>query len=328
MTAEKRKLGDTLRWAAMVLLLISVPNPGWGQASVPAPLPPAAQEALNKGIIAAKVPDYPLAIRFFEETRKLAPAAPVVFLNLGIAESKMAGRELRAMAWFGAYLAAMPDAPNAAAVKEQIAMLDIKSQSNLSRLIKAIERPPIQTISPNELRYTVEMINLKNLSNVSMLWAKAGDIKASYRIAELIKGEPFVVKTYKGRAYQAIAEAQEEAGDIVGAKKTAALIQNVMQQGPDEARAQRVIAAAEEKRRSATVATRDWLERLDDQNNRIDHHDCALNSGPFLDLDEYLKALPPFKNSQSAFESSFSTAWNIATAQSIIHRMLKRQAGQ
>src|SRR5712671_6628427 len=115
------------------------------QPNALAPLPPAAQEALNKGILAAKVPDYPLAIRFFEEARKLAPAAPVIFMNLGIAESKIPGRELRAIAWFGAYLAATPDAPNAAVVREQIAVLDVRNQSNVSRFLKTVQDAANQT---------------------------------------------------------------------------------------------------------------------------------------------------------------------------------------
>jgi hypothetical protein len=60
-------------------------------------------------------------------------------LNLGIAESKMPGRELRAMAWFGAYLSAAPDATNAAAVKEQIAVLEVRNQSNVSRFLKTVQ---------------------------------------------------------------------------------------------------------------------------------------------------------------------------------------------
>src|SRR6266699_1493919 len=81
---------------------IAQPFAALAQTNAPAPLPAAAQEALNKGIIAAKVPDYLLAIRYFEEARKLAPQAPVIFMNLGLAESKIPGRELRAIAWFGA----------------------------------------------------------------------------------------------------------------------------------------------------------------------------------------------------------------------------------
>ena len=90
---------------------LAVPFAAQAQTAAQQPLPPAAQADLDKGIIAAKVPDYALAIHYFEDARKLAPLAPIVFMNLGIAESKMPGRELRAMAWFGTYLAAYPGAP-------------------------------------------------------------------------------------------------------------------------------------------------------------------------------------------------------------------------
>jgi tetratricopeptide (TPR) repeat protein len=207
MTAAKRKLGTALRQVAVVLLLISVPNLGWGQSNSPAPLPPAAQQALDKGIIAAKVPDYLLAIRFFEEARKLAPKAPVIFMNLGIAESKMPGRELRAIAWFGAYLAAFPDAPNAAAVKEQITVLDVKNQSNVSRLIKTVQNAAGGSHT--------------GLRVVAGLWAAAGDIPAALKTADLIQDAQ-----YKSYARNDIAKIQAARGDIAGAQATADLIRD------------------------------------------------------------------------------------------------------
>ena len=152
-----------------VCLSIALPYTALAQGDTSAPLPPAAQDALDKGIIAAKVPDYLLAIRFFEAARKIAPEAPVIYLNLGIAESKLPGRELRAIAWFGAYLAASPDAPNAAAVKEQIAVLDVKNQSNVSRLIKTVQDSATQT---PEYRNP-------HLIDVVLLWTKAGDFYCS-----------------------------------------------------------------------------------------------------------------------------------------------------
>ncbi len=271
----------------LVLLSIAQPSSAVAQTNAPAPLAPAAQEALDKGVIAAKVPDYPLAIRYIEDARKLAPNAPVIYLNMGLAESRIPGRELRAIAWLGAYLAAYPNAPNAAAVKEQIAVLDVRNQSNVSRLIKSIEDPPIQTTSPNELMYTVEQINLSNLRQVVTIWARAGDIKAALRIAERITGDDYYAKT----AHAAIAEAQA-------------------------------------KPRDAIVTVSDWLEMLDMGRDCYWDFACALNSEPFLDLARYLKSLPPPKNSQAAFEASAKTARILATAQSVIHRMLKQQAKQ
>lgn len=310
--------------AALAILLVNGSAMAGAQGTTPGPLPPAAQQALDKGILAAKVPDYLLAIRYFEEARKIVPAAPITYLNLGLAESRVPGRELRAIAWFGAYLAAYPTAPNAAAVKEQIAVLDVKNQSNVSRLIKSMERPPNQTTSPNELRYTVEQINLANLRNVAMLWAKAGDTTAALRIIERIQGNEFNTKTYKSQARGAIAIAQAEAGDIAGAQKTAALLQD----GSDKNSAQRAIAQAQAEPSNIPITISDWLTKLDDDDKSIDHHDCALNTGPFLDLDGYLKSLPPHENSQSAFDSSFKTAWIITSAQNIIHQMLKRKVGE
>jgi hypothetical protein len=47
------------------------------QTNVPAPLPPEAQEALKKGIMAAKQQEWEIAIRSFQEARKTAPNAPI-----------------------------------------------------------------------------------------------------------------------------------------------------------------------------------------------------------------------------------------------------------
>lgn len=174
-----------------------------------AAVPAVAQEAFNKGIIAAELPNYPLAIRFFEDARQLAPEAPAIYFNLGLAESNIPGRELRAIAWFGAYLAADPLAPNAAAVKEEIGALDLKNQSNLTRLISSVEDAADQ-VPGDKSNY---------LRGVARLWAKVGDIPTAVRIADLIQQlQP------KENAQAAIAEAQAEAGDIAGALKTAGLI--------------------------------------------------------------------------------------------------------
>ena len=94
------------------LLCVSVALPYAAQAqtsapaATPAPLAPEAQDALKKGIIAAQQQDYMLAIRYFQDARKLAPDDPEIYKDLGLAESKIPGRELRAIAWFGAYLTA------------------------------------------------------------------------------------------------------------------------------------------------------------------------------------------------------------------------------
>jgi parvulin-like peptidyl-prolyl isomerase len=169
------------------------------------PAPSAEQEALNKGIIAANLPNYPLAIRFFAEARKLAPDAPTIYFNLGLAESEIPGHELRAIAWFGAYLAANPTTRNAAAVKEQMIALELDSQRNLSRLIKLIEQVAPQLNGDNS----------SNLQTVVELWAKTGNIEQAGSVAKLIH-EPLS----KTLAQLNIADAHAEAGDFAAAQET------------------------------------------------------------------------------------------------------------
>ena len=58
--------------------------------------------------------------------------------NLGLAESKISGRELRAIAWFVTYLSIATNAPNKAAVKDFISSLQIKSEGNISRFLGSV----------------------------------------------------------------------------------------------------------------------------------------------------------------------------------------------
>jgi len=241
------------------LVCLSVAQPFAVAQAAPAPLPPAAQEALSKGIMAAKVPDYPLAIRYFEAARKAAPEAPVVFLNLGIAESKIPGRELRAIAWFGAYLAAYPDAPNAAAVREQIAVLDVRNQSNVSRLIKTAQEAadlireasslPFLNLAEVQIKAGDKSGARRNLASAQahedpmqgdprvrsgqFVWIATDQIKvgddvgawstlmSARKAADRITEDP----RYKADEQYDIASAQIRAGDIAGAQGTLAILQ-------------------------------------------------------------------------------------------------------
>ena len=296
---------------------LSQPFAAPAQTNDPAPLPSAAQEALNKGIIAARVPDYPLAIRYFEEARKLAPQAPVIFMNLGVAESKTPGRELRAIAWFGAYLAASPDAPNAAAVKEQIAVLEVRNQSNLSRLIKTVQDAAVK-LPATTYRDGLFFVN-GSLPPVAILWAKAGDIKAALKVAELLE----IKNNVKASTQRDISNAQAASGDIAGAQRTADLIQNASY----KSEAQAVITEALAKTQPAiqpVVKASDWLEKLDDA---IPYALCPLNTEPFLDLAGHLKSLLVSSNKPTrVFYDLHEAANRIISAQSIVTKTLKQQA--
>ncbi len=186
----------------LIVLLFSV----CAQAAVAAPLPAEAQESINKGILAGKQNDHRKAIDHFQEARKFAPNAPELFFYLGVAESKIPGRELRAMAWFGAYLESSPNSANAAKVRKQIKELYVRNQLNITRLIRAAEDAAKQFGEDRD----------DNLRQVAVLWAESGDFEMAIQTADSIQHAHL-----KSQARVAIAQAQAKVGDIAGALKTA-----------------------------------------------------------------------------------------------------------
>jgi hypothetical protein len=192
-----------------------------------ASLPAEAQQALDKGLAAAKQQQWEIAIQNLQDARKIAPDAPEIFYDLGLAESKIAGRELRAVAWFGAYLAASPDAPNAAAVKNFIAALRIKIKGNIDTLIKAAELAD-NSLPDTPIRHDgglsgketnkPDQDRIMSLYEVANLWASVGRsanaIEAAHRIGRAGYNET--------RSMSEIVTTQAESGYIDDAIKTAA----------------------------------------------------------------------------------------------------------
>jgi hypothetical protein len=262
-------------------------------------LPPDAQSAVKNGIIAAQQQDYLLALRYFQEARKIDPDAPEIYGDLGMAESKIPGRELRAIVWFGAYLAANPNAANAAAVRDEMERLDVKSQSNLSHLIQTAQDAALLIPYENEGNYTYVRDNA--MVNVVELWAATGDYEAAQKAIDLISPKDFMgdkkqaeksiiqaeteLAVDKAEAgdftsarktaellpiddrycvNEAIAKAQAEAGNILDAKNTASFIQGFW-----KAYAQKAIALAQAKARDIAGA-QNTADLIQDTGNRAD----------------------------------------------------------
>ena len=259
-------------------------------AATPAPLAPEAQEALKKGVIAAQQQEWDIAIQSFQEARKSAPDAPVLFYNLGLAESKIPGRELRAIAWFGAYLAAAPNAPNAAAVNDAIVGLQIKNQGNLNRLIETVQNAVPQKDYFDSTRF----------GWVAGLWAENGNMTAALKIVastedyfkdlafrspgEDSQGISLTERGNKDQEYLYIAEGQAEAGDIAGAQKSADLIEN----GILKSRAQGAIAVEQIKASDVEGAEKTFASAV----TTADHiQDKLINGIQTHDRDDALSAL-------------------------------------
>jgi tetratricopeptide (TPR) repeat protein len=177
--------------------------------------PMEVQEVLKKGADAAKQKDFAAAIGFFEEARVLAPDSSDVFYNLGLAESQISGRELRAIAWFGAYLAAEPDAVNAKAVRKQIFALNAKNSNTLSALMKF-------WIETGERMATTPDAQNNLLWRTGELWAAAGDIERTKEIIARMDPNSGVLD----RVLHALAYLQVNKGEYDEARKTGALIKS------------------------------------------------------------------------------------------------------
>lgn len=178
------------------------------RAVPPAPLPSAAQEAIGEGRRADEKGDHPGAIVAFRKALRIAPRSPEVLFHLAVAEARMPGRELRAMAWLGAYLSAWPDAPNRERVDRQIAEWRAGHLKTLSRLIRAaddaVRTPHVHSVY---------------LGAVAKSWADMGDLEAARRLAAFTENAHF-----RDGAYGRLALAEARAGDIKGAKATIELI--------------------------------------------------------------------------------------------------------
>jgi tetratricopeptide (TPR) repeat protein len=174
---------------------------------------------------AAKRQDWKSAIGYFTAAQERAHLAPTIMFNLGLAHAK-AGNELLADVWLRAYLAAMPDAPNAAAVKAEIGRLEAVVEAKVRRLfeqaVAAAEQLPVERATSGRPSRT------EALESVAVSQFQVGDVRGGEatfqraRQAASASGQ----EAYSSRYYWNNAERLRsmggflaEADDIEGAEK-------------------------------------------------------------------------------------------------------------
>ncbi len=171
----RHRLGP-LAW--LILAASAAPVFATAQTSDPAaaeaPLPPAAQSAQDKGLTAAKQQGWLVAIRYFDVARSAALGSAAPLYNLGLAEAQLPGRELRAVAWFDAYLALSPNAANAAAVRQEMSELNIRGEGEVAKLIEVLksfasQMPPPDYYGP---------------PGIAALLTKSGDVEAAEQFTQ------------------------------------------------------------------------------------------------------------------------------------------------
>ena len=230
------------RWLPVAVLAVGLSLATAGSAVSQSLLGAEAEKAFQRGLIAAQQGQWTVALRYFEEARKPAAHQPQILFNIGLAESKLPGRELRAAAWLRAYLAARPGASNEKAVRELIGALDVRLEGTLETILRqardlALRLPAgfdrneaLQKIGRTQAtmrdfagaKETVARMAPDDGSGpgwVARALAEAGDVAGAKQVVAAIK-ESFHI--YRSSAYAGIGVTQAGAGDVAGAEATLA----------------------------------------------------------------------------------------------------------
>jgi tetratricopeptide (TPR) repeat protein len=212
-----------------ILLVLAGVAVGRGQApSSPAPaLPPSAQRAFQKGLRAAEKGDWAKALDLLEQARQQAPQAPEVLCQLARTESQIGGRELRAMAWFEAYLAVNPHSPDRAQVETEMTALETKVHANVARLIAAARSslPQVSEHTGKESvgRRVVSQPRDALLREIGDTQVETGDYAGALQTASGLEDS-----TVGAWIMEKVVKAQVRRGDIAGALETAKQVPNVL----------------------------------------------------------------------------------------------------
>jgi len=271
---------------------------------------------IQKGKDAAQQKDYLSAISYFQEAHVLAPDVPEIYGYLGLAESKIAGRELRTIAWFGAYLAANPKAANAAAVNQTIAELLRTSEKNTSLLVKKWEQAAISMPdSADRGPHTNEYRRDYALADVGMWHAWYGDLDDARRIAGLIPDTEF-----SGSVQTEIIETQLKDGDIKGAKRTYKMIRNAVSKEAAKEKMDHALEISKASSETTGVTVNDWMQLF--EGNTV----TTLDKDVFTTFADSLHA-DSREPREMVMQLSY-VANNLGGMQRKIKRMLTEQARQ
>jgi hypothetical protein len=198
---------------------------------------------------AGKQENYAIAIKYFDEARRAAPGNPEILFNLGVAESRIPGRELRAVCWFADYLTVTTDTTNAAVVRKEIRDLQVQNQANLCRFIQSIQNDAMQQRDDrSKFDHTVEVLGRAQAEELHIdpketltpdaianalikaagLWVRAGYMDKAYAIIDVV---PEGMEYSKQQIKREVAIGRAKSGDIAGARR---IIDTIPKNAQDE----------------------------------------------------------------------------------------------
>ncbi len=176
------------------------------------PRGPEVEDALKRGFAMAQRERWNLAIRYFSNAQEMAPTDPVVLFNLALANDRAPGRNVIAVAWYRAYLAAAPNAKNAEKVRNRVVDLEIESEAVIQDLLATAEAVAAQlTGQPKAVA----------LARIAGAQAFSGDLKRALQTSRQL-GSPLQAAW----AHARIAAAQAMSGDVTAGVRLAKSIQH------------------------------------------------------------------------------------------------------
>jgi tetratricopeptide (TPR) repeat protein len=305
----------------MAVFLVSTALPAFAQLS------PEALKSIQWGKEAAQSKNYELAITYFKMARIEAPNAPEIYGYLGLAESKIGGRELRAVAWYGAYLSANPRAGNAAAVNNAIAELLKANENNTSLLVKTWEAAVAKMPdSADHGPHTDGFARDFAFEELGDWYARFGSIEDARRIANAIPSPRMA-----GSVFESIMETQVKAGDMAGAKRTLKSIHDATYLDIAKDKFDHAEKLRKEDEVTAGAAVTDWTELF------VGGAPPGLDGEMFTNLAASMH--PSSSDHADLLKAGYSEPWimvgqlsyvanNLGSMQQKIKRMLKVQAAQ
>jgi tetratricopeptide (TPR) repeat protein len=93
----------------------------------------------NLALLAVKLEDWNVALENLLVAQYIDPKSPSVLFNLGLTSEKIPGHELRAIAWFQAYLLAAPESPDATAVRNEVTRLEAAYEAKNRQLLNQLD---------------------------------------------------------------------------------------------------------------------------------------------------------------------------------------------
>lgn len=165
-----------------VALLATVCFAGPARAeNAPKDRPPGVEDALERGFAMAQRQRWGLAIRYFGNAQQLAPTDAVVLFNLALANDRASGRNLIAAAWYRAFLAVAPTAPNAEKVRTRVVDLEIEGEAIVLDMLDTAINVATQ------LQGASRVIALARIAGAQ---AVSGDLPSAQQTAAQLGNEP------------------------------------------------------------------------------------------------------------------------------------------